>query len=152
MTPTTLDFELCTSLGYYSFDGLFGDACYIPKTDFFNECCVQVPPRPMNAYFFNVLILFEFGRLCKVALLLSVCSMDWLKSWNGWWIIIYNNSQFLCLVSKLASAALICHVWGERNSRIFRAHGCTAQQLEIKVKTDINRACVSSWRRVRRQL
>ncbi|KAI8535581.1 hypothetical protein RHMOL_Rhmol10G0185300 [Rhododendron molle] len=65
-----------------------------------------------------------------------------------WMIQVDKGTQFSCLISKVALAALLYHVWGERNARIFKGYGLSGQQLETNVRTDI-RACVSSWRNVK---
>ncbi|XP_058183535.1 uncharacterized protein LOC131301328 [Rhododendron vialii] len=77
------------------------------------------------------------------------CPVTSLPQIMDWMIQVDRGSLFSCLFSKVALAALLYHVWGERNSRIFKGYGITVQQLEIKVRTDI-RACVSSWRRIKR--
>lgn len=63
-----------------------------------------------------------------------------------WMIQVDKGAQFSCMLSKLALATLVYHVWGVR---IFKGYGISGQQLEAKVRTDI-RACVSSWRGVKK--
>lgn len=77
----------------------------------------------------------------------SHCSHNDLPQVMEWMVQHGNDSQLPWLISKIALAALIYHVWGERNGRIFQAHGCDMQQLDVQVTTDM-RACASSWRKV----
>ncbi|KAI8528049.1 hypothetical protein RHMOL_Rhmol12G0120800 [Rhododendron molle] len=77
------------------------------------------------------------------------CPFDGLLQIMDWMIEVDRGTQFSCLLSNVALAALVYHVWGERNCRIFKSHGCNVQQLESKVRTDI-RACVSSWRSLKK--
>lgn len=48
------------------------------------------------------------------------------------WMVQHGNySQLPLLISKIALASLIYHVWGERNRRIFWTHGCDMLHLEV---------------------
>ncbi|KAI8571916.1 hypothetical protein RHMOL_Rhmol01G0157600 [Rhododendron molle] len=74
--------------------------------------------------------------------------MDYSK-FMEWMTQVGRGSQFSCLLSKVALAGLLYHVWGERNCKIFKSHGCNVQRLESKVRINI-RACVSSWRTLKK--
>ncbi|KAI8573525.1 hypothetical protein RHMOL_Rhmol01G0284300 [Rhododendron molle] len=76
------------------------------------------------------------------------CPFNGLPQIMDWMFQVNNGPQFSCSLSKVALAALIYHVWGARNGRIFKSFCLSVQQLEINVRTDI-RACVSSWRGVK---
>lgn len=77
------------------------------------------------------------------------CPFDELSQVIGWMVQYGNGDQFSCLVSKISLAALIYHIWGERNRRIFQGYGGQVQQLERSVMTD-TRACVSAWRQIKK--
>lgn len=60
----------------------------------------------------------------------------------------HKGSLFLNFVSKVALAALVYHVWGERNKRIFQHCNLDVQTMEVRVVTGI-RACISAWRKLK---
>ncbi|XP_058203052.1 uncharacterized protein LOC131317521 [Rhododendron vialii] len=97
--------------------------------------------RTMNTTSFSALTLLK--SLQKD--LIPQCLVDGLPQIMDWMIQVDKGTQFSCLLLKVALAAPLYHVWGERNGRIFKGYGISGQQLETKVRTDI-RACVSSWR------
>lgn len=66
-----------------------------------------------------------------------------------WMIQYHSDSQFVNLVTKVVLAAIVYHIWGERNRCLFQHCSLDMQGLETKIWTEI-RASISSWRRVKR--
>ncbi|KAF7124821.1 hypothetical protein RHSIM_Rhsim12G0174300 [Rhododendron simsii] len=90
----------------------------------------------------------EFWRVLQTKLN-DPCPFNGLAEIAEWMGQGHSDSQFPSLVSKIVLAAAICHIWGERNRRIFQHCGLIVQLLEAKSVTDI-RACLCSWRRVQK--